>query len=204
MNFDFTKDILPENERVRLRPIEISDWDNLLPVALADNDLLHYSPSQVHSEGLLKKYIATALSDREKEVRYAFSVFDKSAGKYAGSTSFGNIVNKDKRIEIGWTWIGRQFQRTGLNRNMKFLMMQYVFETLEFERLEFRTDERNAASRTAIEKIGGKYEGTLRSHMLMPDGFRRNTACYSILKEEWPALKKQLIRTDTSHSLGIL
>lgn len=193
MDFDFSKEIVLENDRVKLTPMQPEDWDNLLPVALADPTLVQYSPSQIHSEGHLKKYIAAALSDRANHFRYAFTIFDKKTQSYAGSTSFGNIMNKDKRIEIGWTWIGREFQRTGLNRACKLLLMQYVFETLQFERLEFRTDERNTDSRNAIEKIGGKYEGLLRSHMQLPDGVRRNTVCYSILKEEWPAVKKGLV-----------
>lgn len=192
MDFNFKTDIVLENERALLRPMKEEDWDELLPVALPDPTLVQYSPSQIHSEGLLKKYIRQALSDRETGFRYAFTIFDKAANRVAGSTSFGSISNKDKRIEIGWTWIGREFQKTGLNRACKALMLQYVFETLQFERLEFRTDERNEASRAAIEKIGGTFEGILRSHMLMPDGFRRNTVYYSILREEWPALKAKL------------
>jgi RimJ/RimL family protein N-acetyltransferase len=192
MDFNFKTDIVLENERALLRPMKEEDWDELLPVALADPTLVQYSPSQIHSEGLLKKYIRQALSDRETNFRYAFTIFDKAANRVAGSSSFGSLSNKDKRVEIGWTWIGREFQKTGLNRACKSLMLQYVFETLQFERLEFRTDERNEASRTAIEKIGGQFEGVLRSHMLMPDGFRRNTVYYSILREEWPVLKAKL------------
>jgi RimJ/RimL family protein N-acetyltransferase len=113
--------------------------------------------------------------------------------EYAGSTSFANVSNRDKRLEIGWTWIGKKFQKTGLNRNGKLLMLQYAFETLQFERVELKTDERNMASRTAIEKIGGKFEGILRSHMVVKDGFRRNTVYYSILSKEWPGVKTNLL-----------
>jgi RimJ/RimL family protein N-acetyltransferase len=191
MDFSFQKDIILENERVLLRPMQEADIVNLLKVAAEDKTLVQYSPFQIHSETLLKKYIETALANRTDKVRYAFTIFDKQSNRYAGSTSFGNISNVDKRIEIGWTWIGRQFQKTGLNRNCKFLLMSYVFETLEFERLELRTDERNAVSRKAIEAIGGRMEGILRSHMLMTDGFRRSTVCYSILSSEWPEAKKR-------------
>ena len=92
------------------------------------------------------------------------------------------------------TWFGKSFQRTGLNRNVKFLMLRYAFEALRFERVELKTDERNQQSRLAIEKIGGRFEGILRSHVLMPDGFRRNTVYYSILKSEWPAIKKDIFK----------
>ena len=90
---------------------------------------------------------------------------------------------------IGWTWIGKQFQGTGLNKHMKFLMLQYAFETLKFDKVEFRVDERNIASCKTVEKIGTILEGLLRKDTLMLDGFKRSTRCYGILKEEWPHLK---------------
>ena len=128
---------------------------------------------------------------RENGIRYTFTVWDKMEQAFAGSTSFLNISEADDRLEIGATWYGRKFQRTGLNRHCKFLLLSYTFEVLKAVRVEFRTDERNTDSRTAIEKIGGIYEGTLRTHMLMPDGHRRNTACYSILSSEWMDLKNK-------------
>jgi N-acetyltransferase len=190
MNFPFEKDIVLENDRVLIRPMQSSDSDKLLKVATEDRTLLQYSPGQIYSPALLAQFIENALNDRTNKVRYAFIIYDKQQGKYAGSTSFLNISDKDQRIEIGSTWIGREFQKTGLNRNCKYVLMSYVFNALEFERLELRTDERNAVSRKAIEGIGGKLEGILRSHTLMSDGFRRNTVCYSILRNEWQGLKE--------------
>jgi N-acetyltransferase len=189
MDFDFNGDLHFENHRALLRPLREDDLEHLLPVAIEDDTLLQYSSIKVHTRELLEDYTSTSLDERRQQVRYPFVVFDKRENRYAGSTCFGNISNKDKRIEIGWTWYGRAFQKTGLNRSCKFLLMNYVFETLEFERLEFRTDERNEASRNAIQKIGGKYEGTLRSHTLLSDGFRRNTVYYGILRSEWPEIK---------------
>ena len=101
-----------------------------------------------------------------------------------------NIHWKNRVLEIGSTWIGREFQGTGLNKNMKFLMLQYAFEDLKFNKVEFRVDERNTLSRKAVESIGGILEGILRKNVLMLDGFKRNTCCYGILKEEWPKLKE--------------
>ena len=100
-----------------------------------------------------------------------------------------NINWRYSILEIGATWIGRSFHGTGLNMNMKFLMLQHAFETMNFEKVEFRVDERNIASRKAVEKIGGTYEGLLRRNVVLIDGFRRNTCCYGILKEEWEVLK---------------
>ena len=119
----------------------------------------------------------------------SFSFYDKEKEKYAGSTRFAFMNWHDKVVHIGWTWIGKEFQGTGLNTNMKFLMLQYAFETLKFDKVEFRADERNMASRKAIEKIGGTLEGILRNDTLMLDGYKRSTCCYGILKEEWEAIK---------------
>lgn len=197
MDFNFNEDIKLENERALLKPLQAADYDQLLPVALSDKNLLQYSPAPVYSQKLLKEYIDNALQERSNHFRYPFIIYDKQLQAYAGSTSFASISNKDKRLEIGYTWIGRNFQRTGLNRQCKWLLLQYAFETLHFERVEFKTDERNLQSRTAIEKIGGKMEGILRSHTVLHDGFRRNTVYYSLLRSEWNAIKQQLSEPDS-------
>lgn len=189
MNFSFDNEIILENNFALLRPLCKADFDNLLTVATSDRDLLQFSPSLIYSKNLLQNYIDKAVENRQNKNRYAFVVFDKTKSAYAGSTSFLNISNADDRLEIGATWYGKEFQRTGLNRNSKYLLLQFAFEKLGVERVEFKTDERNLASRNAIEKIGGQFEGILRRHTLMSDGFRRNTVCYSILKAEWIAMK---------------
>ena len=189
MDLDFSKDIQLEHERVLLRPLQENDWVNLLKVASEQKDLVQYSPYVIHTEQYLKEFINTAVSNRKNDTHYPFIIFDKQTQQYAGSTSFWNVSNKDKRLEIGVTWIGKGFQRTGLNRQCKFLLMSYAFDALEFERVELKTDERNTQSRNAIQGIGGQFEGIMRSHTLMIDGFRRSTVIYSILKSEWPNLK---------------
>lgn len=189
MDFNSGKQIILENERVILRPLVKADLDNLLAPATSDEKLVQYSPKPIHTRELLKEYITSSLSGKETLDRYPFSIFDKQANAWAGSTSFLFISNYHRRLEIGATWLGKSFQKTGLNRNCKFLLLSYAFDELDFERVEFKTDERNSASRMAIEKTGGKFEGILRSHTLMNDGFRRNTVYYSILKSEWLSLK---------------
>jgi RimJ/RimL family protein N-acetyltransferase len=193
MNFSFDKEIILENNFVVLRPISETDLENLLPIATSDKNLLQFSPAPIYTKELLRKYIDNAVEYRKNKTRYSFIVFDKTQNSYAGSTSFLNISNGDDRLEIGATWYGKEFQRTGLNRNCKYLLLEYAFEHLNAERVEFRTDERNLASRKAIEKIGGQFEGLLRRHTLMVDGFRRNTVCYSTLKSEWNSLKKHFL-----------
>ena len=189
MNFPFDADIILENKIARLQPLRLEDSKNLLKVATEDKNLIRYSPAQIYKEEFLSEYVSKSIQERKAGTRYSFCIFDKARNAYAGSTSFLNISNADRRLEIGGTWIGKSFQRTGLNRNCKFLLLGFAFDQLGAERVEFKTDERNHASRTAIEKIGGQLEGVLRSHTVLPDGFRRNTVYYSILKDEWNNMK---------------
>lgn len=190
MNFNFENKIILENHNVRLEPLDEKHFGKLLPIALEEPDLLQYSPSPFGSERLLKENFNISFLQKRENKRYPFAIYDKQKRKYAGSTSLGEISIKDKRVTIGWTWIGKEFRGTGLNRNCKFLLLSFLFETLDFKRIEFVTDSRNIRSRKAIEGIGGTFEGELRSHLVLPDGFRRNTAIYSILKEEWREIKK--------------
>lgn len=194
MNFDFSQEITLQNRQVLLRPLSQNDAIHLRTVATENKDLVQYSPYRIDTPAFLDQFIQASLADRQACFRYPFSVFDKRTCQYAGSTSIANVSNKDRRLEIGWTWIGKGFQQTGLNRACKFLLLSFAFDTLHFERVEFKTDERNKASRRAIEKIGGVYEGALRSHTVMNDGFRRNTVYYSILKNEWPPLRETIFR----------
>ena len=177
-----------ENDRVKLTLLGMSNYENLIAVASQEN-LIQYSPSKIDTPEDLKAYVQTAVDGYYHKTTIPFIIFDKQTQTYAGSTRFGLINWKNKVFHIGWTWIGKQFQGTELNINMKFLMLQYAFETLKFDKIEFRIDERNMASRKAIEKIGATLEGILRKDTLMFDGFKRSTCCYGILKEEWDNIK---------------
>jgi RimJ/RimL family protein N-acetyltransferase len=179
------KDFILENDRVRLEPItQISDCEKVVNIIFNEPDLLIYSPLMIRNQGELEQYFETALAEKTAKVSFPFLIFDKTKNQYAGSTRFGNISLQNQRVEIGWTWIGKTFQGTGLNQNCKSLMLEYAFETLHCERVELKADARNLQSRKAMEKIGAKYEGCLRSHTLMSDGFRRDTVYYSILRGE--------------------
>ena len=192
MELDVTKEIILEGERSRLEPLTVDHVPHFVPISEAYPDLLKYSPSPFGSGPAVQAYVDDALASKAKGIRYPFAIFDKEAGKYVGSTSFGAISNEHQRVEIGWTWISKEFQRTGLNRHNKFLMLRYAFETLGFLRVELKTDGRNQQSKTAMEKIGATFEGTLRSHTVMPDGFRRDTTYYSILASEWPEIRRSV------------
>jgi RimJ/RimL family protein N-acetyltransferase len=124
--------------------------------------------------------------------RLAFTIIDKNKNQVIGSTSFGNISERDKRIEIGWTWIGKEFHGKGFNNNAKYLMLRYCFEKLDFERVELKTDILNTPARKAMTKIGFIEEGILRSHTLMTNNRRRDTIYFSMLKSEWNEIKMKL------------
>ncbi len=180
-----------ENDRVKLSLLDLSHTERLISIA-NDPDLLQYSPSEVHNPQLLRAYILEALNDFYKGTSIPFIIFDKYYQSYAGSTRFGMIDRENKVLHIGWTWLGREFRGTGLNDNVKFLMLEYAFEEMLMHKVEFRIDERNLRSRKAIEKIGAVLEGILREDIVLSDGYRRNSCCYGILKDEWPAIKREL------------
>lgn len=180
-----------ENNRVKLTPLSLENYTHLTKIGQQEN-LVQYSPSKVDTPEGLKAYVQTALDWYNNKTALPFIVFDKKANTYAGTTRYMNINWHNSVLEIGATWIGREFEGTGLNKNIKFLMLQYAFETLKFDKVEFRIDERNIASRKAVEKIGGTFEGLLRKNVLMLDGFKRNTCCYGILKEEWGTIKNSV------------
>ena len=190
--FSFNQDIILENDRALLKPLSKDDYDDYWRISQKDPGLLKYSPALINTPELLENYIQTALDLRENNEKYSFTIIDKSKNTIVGSTSFMNISTVNKSLEIGSTWLDPDTQGTGLNRQNKLLMLAYAFEEIEFERVELKTDSRNLQSRKAILKIGAQYEGCLRSHMLMSDGYRRHTIYYSIIKKEWPSIKTHL------------
>ncbi|MFD1162074.1 GNAT family N-acetyltransferase [Hwangdonia seohaensis] len=177
-----------ENHRVKLSLLDLSNYKHLWPIA-QQPDLIQFSPSKIDTPDDLKTYVQTAVDGYFHKTTIPFIIFDKQSNTYAGSTRFGLINWKNKVLHIGWTWIGSEFQGSGLNANMKFLMLRYAFEVMDFDKVEFRIDERNIKSRKAVEKLGATLEGILRKDTLMLDGFKRSTCCYGILKDEWAGIK---------------
>ncbi|WP_308991987.1 GNAT family protein [Mariniflexile litorale] len=180
-----------ENHRIKLSLLDLSNYKQLADISQQPN-LLQYSPSKINTPDDFKVYVLDAVDAYYHKTAIPFIVFDKQTTRYAGCTRFGLINWKNKVLHIGWTWIGTQFQGTGLNKHMKFLMIQYAFEILKFDKIEFRVDERNIRSRKAVEKLGAKLEGILRKDTLMLDGFKRSTCCYGILNEEWDVIKQKV------------
>ncbi|TDT44837.1 RimJ/RimL family protein N-acetyltransferase [Maribacter spongiicola] len=173
-----------ENERVILSPLTIDNFEKLISVASQEN-LVQYSPSDIASAESLKNYVVTALEQQKAGTSIPFIVYDREYNAFAGCTRFMNINLKNKVLHIGSTWIGREFQSSGLNTQMKKLMFEHAFTTMNFEKVEFRVDERNLASRKAVEKLGCTLEGILRKDVYLLNGFKRNTCCYGLLREEW-------------------
>lgn len=187
MNIDFNcnNDYILEDERVLLRPLEEEDYDDLLPFALQEPELWNYSLVSPAGAAGMQSYILQALDARAGGREYPFIVYDKMAEQYAGCTRFYDIQMPYKTLQLGYTWYGKAFHRTGLNRHCKFLLLSFAFEDMGMERVEFRADNNNVKSIAAMKAIGCTEEGILRSHMPTHHGSRRDSIVLSILRGEW-------------------
>jgi len=181
----FSEDVILEDERVLLRPLAVDDYELLLRFALNETDLWKYSMVTPAGEEGMKSYIESSLKNKKAGTEYPFIVFDKIQKAYAGSTRFYDIQQSFLTTQLGYTWYGKEFQRTGLNRHCKFLLLQFTFELWGLERIEFRADANNKRSVDAMKAIGCTVEGILRNHMPTYTGARRNSIVLSILKDEW-------------------
>jgi len=185
-NFNFSDNIILEDDSVLLRPLQKSDVDNLLEISINEPETWKYSLVGADGKENLINYIQSAVKARNNQKEFPFIVFDKKSQKYAGSTRFYDMQLKYKSLQLGYTWYGSAFRGTGLNKHCKFLLLQFAFETLGMERVEFRADNNNVRSIAAMKSIGCKVEGVLRSHMPTSDkNVRRDSIVLSILKNEW-------------------
>lgn len=198
---DFTQDILLENSRALLRPLSTDDSEALQPAAFAP-EVWRFTTTRADDAVGLAAYVAAARQGREQAQRYPFVIIDKQTGRAAGSTSYYNVVPAEQRLSIGHTWIGLDFQRTGLNRAAKHLLLRYAFEELGYERVELETDARNLQSQNAMRQMGATEEGCLRSHRPTQGGFRRDTIVFSIIRPEWPALRQGVFGAFHSNARG--
>ncbi len=181
----FPENIVLEDERVRLRPLQTTDIEYLLPFALNEPDTWQFSLVSAAGEDGMREYIATALRAKETKKEFPFIVFDKQTNGYAGSTRFYDIDLLNENTQLGYTWYGEAFRRTGLNRHCKLLLLTYAFETWGMHRVEFRAAHNNHKSIAAMKAIGCVEEGVLRSHLNWFQGGKRSSMVLSILKEEW-------------------
>jgi len=194
ITFNPAEDYILEDERVLLRPLKADDIEYLLPFSINEPEIWTFS--MITGAGLenMENYINGAITARNATTEYPFVVFDKQANAYAGLTRFYDIQLKNKTLQLGYTWYGKQFQGTGLNRHCKFLLLNFAFEGLAMERVEFRADNSNARSIAAMKAIGCTVEGVLRSYGIKRDGTRRDSIVLSILKPEWESGVKEILK----------
>lgn len=178
---------------VRLEPLSLNHVPALCEIGL-DSDLWVITMALIRNEEEMKHYVETALRSLAAGTALPFATIDKKAGRVAGSTRFGNIDKANRRVEIGWTWLGKEFQRTHVNTEAKYLMLKHAFEVWGCYRVEFKTDVINEKSRNALRRIGAKEEGILRRHQITATGRVRDSVYYSILDNEWPDVQQALAK----------
>lgn len=173
-----------DTPRVQLKLMRLSDLDAYLHAGTS-TETWKYFTQELNTPESMQRWMEDAIADREGEKRVPFTVIDKESGKICGSTSYGNISWFDKRIEIGWSWLGKEGLGTGVNKHAKFALLSFAFEVLQMERVEIKTDNLNDRAKAALIKVGMIPEGILRSHMQMHSNRRRDTIYFSILRNEW-------------------
>jgi RimJ/RimL family protein N-acetyltransferase len=184
--------IMLEGDIVRLEPLALRHVDDLQAVAF-DPDLWRWVPAQVTNRVELEAYIDEALEEQARGVSLPFAVIERRGGRAIGSTRYAAISRSDRRLEIGWTWYGRTWHRTGVNTESKLLLLRHAFETLGAIRVELKTDALNERSRNAILRLGAQQEGIFRNHRIIPGSGRiRDTVYFSIIDREWPAVRARL------------
>ncbi len=176
---------------VTLEPLE-SHHHDALQQALKDGELWRLWYTQIPTLETLQRYIETALDWKERLGAMPFVVRENTQGQIIGCTRYFAVDAENKRLEIGYTWYSKQFQRTAINTECKLLLLAHAFETLETIAVEFRTSWFNHASRAAITRLGAKQDGVLRNSMKLSDGSYRDTVVFSIIESEWLAVKRHL------------
>ncbi len=189
----FEKDITLENNRAKLTALQAGDIYELEKVAY-EPSLWKLGMSNIKEQKDLEEYIDIALQEKVAKTSYPFLIFDKQTNSVAGSTRYGNISFPNKRLEIGWTWIHPKHQGTGLNKACKFLLLQFAFEQLHFNRVELKTDVLNQQSQKAMRKIGAKEEGIFRRHAITSEGRVRDSIFFSITNDDWPEIKTSIFK----------
>ncbi len=181
-----------EGRLVRLEPLSLAHVDRLCEIGL-DEELWRWTVAHVRTCEEMRAYVEAALEEQRQGRSLPFATVERASGLAVGSTRFGNIDLANRRIEIGWTWIARPWQRTAINTEAKYLMLRHAFETLGCLRVELKTDALNERSRRAMLRIGAREEGIFRKHGVTESGRVRDTASYSIVDDEWPAVQARLL-----------
>jgi RimJ/RimL family protein N-acetyltransferase len=178
---------------VHLEPLTLAHAPDLFAALTLDPSIWQWFPiAPPTSLADLEALLRTQLDNQAKGVVVLFSQVEPATGRAVGSTTYLNISRHDRGLEIGSTWLGKPWQRTGINTEAKYLLLRHAFEALGTVRVQLKTDRRNLQSQAAIERLGAVREGILRKHMLVRDGFIRDSVLYSIVAEEWPAVRARL------------
>lgn len=178
-------------EHVQLEPMLEAHHAALAEVGL-DEDLWKWIPVPVRTPEEMKAYVDAALAGQARGMSLPFTIVERATGNVIGSTRYANIERTHRRVEIGWTWVARQWQRTAVNTECKYMLLKHAFETLGCIRVELKTDSLNERSRAAILRIGAKEEGVFRNHMITASGRIRHSVYFSITDSEWPVVKRRL------------
>jgi N-acetyltransferase len=176
---------------VRLEPLSLDHLEGLCEVGL-DPEIWRWAPKPITTCEEMRNYVETALRWQAEGTALPFATVLNETDQIVGSTRFANIDRENKHVEIGWTWIGKPWQRTAVNTEAKYLMLRHAFEKLGCIRVEFKTDSLNQQSRNALLRIGAKEEGTFRNHMITHEGRYRHSVYFSVIDSEWPKVKRAL------------
>ena len=180
-----------KGERVILEPMSRSHLDALASIA-AEKSIWEFAPEQVNDRDKMGRYLEQALKEQHDGRSLPFVTKLADSGEVVGSTRFGNIDIPNRKVEIGWTWISPNWQRSFVNTEAKLLMLTHAFEVWACIRVEFKTDATNLRSRNAILRLGATEEGTLRQHMITETGRFRDSVYFSILDKEWSSVRERL------------
>jgi RimJ/RimL family protein N-acetyltransferase len=192
--FDFNLDYILEDDRVKLIPLNVDHFKDLLPYALNEPDIWTYSMVSPAGENNMRQYFEQAIASRKEGREYAFVVYDNMVNTIIGSTRYYDIRIANESLQLGFTWYGKAYQGTGVNVHCKYLLLDFAFEHMKMQRVELRADANNARSIQAMKSIGCSVEGILRKDGKRSDGSRRDSIILSILRDEWYDSLRQHLR----------
>jgi RimJ/RimL family protein N-acetyltransferase len=180
-----------EGRHIRLEPLALTHHAGLCEVGL-DEELWRWIPVQVRTAEEMRAYIEEAIAWQAAGTALPFATIEQASGRVIGCTRFASIERQHRRLEIGWTWVARAWQRSPVNTEAKYLMLRHAFEKLGCMRVELKTDSLNEKSRTAMLRMGAREEGTFRNHIITSTGRVRHTVWFSVIDSEWPGVKLRL------------
>lgn len=189
MSWDKLAGVELANDRVTLRRVRVTDTEAFAQIVY-EPEIWRYFVQRIETPDDLHIFLESAIRDTLTGTRVVFAVIDNATGRIVGSTAYGNLAPADRRLEIGWSWLYAGARRTGVNRATKLALLDHAFDELGCERVEFKTDVLNEGARTGLAGIGAVEEGVLRSFNYMPGGRRRDVVYYSILRDEWPTVRR--------------